>query len=190
MRGPGGHGGGSTMSGHSATRDPAATATQLEEAGPIAASPPDAADDDEGILAVFPAGQLAGEAAVTAPARIGLDTTAVLPYASSRTSKRTRRLRAWMLTVSRRPRRTAGSPVAEPELLAWHADQRRPRHGRLRGRRALSGPPPPEHPGRTAGHLRAAAGLRRGGGHHRGLPPRLVPYVSGSCTTSRSRRAW
>ena len=86
------------MSGHSATRDPAATATQLEEAGPIAASPPDAADD-EGILAVFPAGQLAGEAAVTAPARIGLDTTAVLPYASSRTSKRTRRLRAWMLTV-------------------------------------------------------------------------------------------
>ncbi|WP_243421013.1 sugar transferase [Micromonospora globispora] len=33
------------------------------------------------------------------PARPGLDTTAVLPYASSRASLRTRRLRAWMITA-------------------------------------------------------------------------------------------
>ncbi len=41
----------------------------------------------------------AEELTATAEARAGLDTTAVLPYASSRASKRTRWLRAWMMTA-------------------------------------------------------------------------------------------
>ncbi|MFI1192426.1 sugar transferase [Micromonospora sp. NPDC020750] len=40
----------------------------------------------------------ASRPADTAPGRPGLDTTAVLPYAGSQASRRTRRLRAWMIT--------------------------------------------------------------------------------------------
>ncbi|MEU5941256.1 sugar transferase [Micromonospora sp. NPDC047548] len=86
------------MSGQSATRDPAA-ATKLEDASRQTVAPPTDAAGDEGILAVLPAVQLSGEPTATAEARIGLDTTAVLPYASSRASKRTRWLRAWMVTA-------------------------------------------------------------------------------------------
>ncbi|MGR6317653.1 sugar transferase [Micromonospora soli] len=82
------------MSGQSATRDPA----QLDEAAPQPVPAP-LAGSDEPLLAVVPAVQLSGEPAAAVPARPGLDTTAVLPYASSRASKRTRGLRAWMLTV-------------------------------------------------------------------------------------------
>ncbi|SCG68657.1 sugar transferase [Micromonospora coxensis] len=39
------------------------------------------------------------EPTTATPARAGLDTTAVLPYAGSRASKRTRGLRAWMLAL-------------------------------------------------------------------------------------------
>ncbi|MFE9691452.1 sugar transferase [Micromonospora sp. NPDC005806] len=47
----------------------------------------------------MPAVRRPGEPTAPATTRAGLDTTAVLPYPSSRASKRTRWLRAWMLTV-------------------------------------------------------------------------------------------
>ncbi|MFU8852584.1 sugar transferase [Micromonospora sp. SL1-18] len=87
------------MSGQSATRDPAAAIMQLEEAARRPVTSPSDEADDEGILAVLPAVPLSGEPTATAGARIGLDTTTVLPYAGSRTSKRTRPLRAWMMTA-------------------------------------------------------------------------------------------
>ncbi|MEU4713364.1 sugar transferase [Micromonospora purpureochromogenes] len=61
--------------------------------------PPAGQAGGEGMRPVAPTARDAAEPAVTAPPRAGLDTTAVLPYASSRASKRTRWLRAWMLTV-------------------------------------------------------------------------------------------
>ncbi|GAA2701031.1 sugar transferase [Micromonospora olivasterospora] len=47
----------------------------------------------------IPSARPASKPLATAAARAGLDTTAVLPYASSRTSGRTRKLRAWMMTA-------------------------------------------------------------------------------------------
>ncbi|MFE9653371.1 sugar transferase [Micromonospora sp. NPDC006431] len=73
--------------------------TPLEEASrQSVASPPDVAVDAE-TLAALPVVQRPEEPAVTDAARVGLDTTAVLPYASSRASKRTRSLRAWMMAA-------------------------------------------------------------------------------------------
>ncbi len=86
------------MSGQSATRDPAATTSQVTKASRPQVAPPAEATGDEGTLAVHPVVRLAGGTTTAAP-RPGLDTTAVLPYASSRASKRTRWLRAWMMAV-------------------------------------------------------------------------------------------
>ncbi|WBB70633.1 sugar transferase [Micromonospora sp. WMMD812] len=72
-------------------------APQLEFGdGPVRTVAPHDADGDEGIPEAFPSAAPAPEKAAT---RAGLDTTAVLPYASSRASKNTRGLRAWMLTA-------------------------------------------------------------------------------------------
>ncbi|WP_231929641.1 sugar transferase [Micromonospora inositola] len=48
---------------------------------------------------MIPPVRSAKEPLVAAETRTGLDTTAVIPYASSRASKRTRWLRAWMMTA-------------------------------------------------------------------------------------------
>lgn len=87
------------MPGHSVARDPAAVMTQLEEASQQPVTPPPGGAVDAETLAALPVVQLAEEPPVTAAERVGLDTTAVLPYASSRASKRTRWLRAWMMTA-------------------------------------------------------------------------------------------
>ncbi|MFI7430432.1 sugar transferase [Micromonospora sp. NPDC049836] len=85
------------MSGQSATRDPAAV--QFGESAGRGVGPPTGAAADPGLLTPVPAVRLSPAPTATPPVRAGLDTTAVLPYASSRASKRTRWLRAWMLTV-------------------------------------------------------------------------------------------
>lgn len=76
----------------------AATATHL--GGPQQQSAPrgDSARGEE-TPAEVPSVRVAGEPPATTQTRAGLDTTKVLPYAGSRASKRTRRLRAWMMTV-------------------------------------------------------------------------------------------
>ncbi|MEU5907843.1 sugar transferase [Micromonospora sp. NPDC047527] len=67
--------------------------TEVGAAAPSAMAQHDA-DGDERATAAIPEPR---RAATTA--RAGLDTTTVLPYAGSRASKRTRQLRAWMLTA-------------------------------------------------------------------------------------------
>ncbi|MEV0427137.1 sugar transferase [Micromonospora sp. NPDC050495] len=85
------------MSGQSATRDPAAVQFGGSAGRGVGESAGAAADP--GLLTPVAAVRLSPAPAATPSVRAGLDTTAVLPYASSRASKRTRWLRAWMLTV-------------------------------------------------------------------------------------------
>ncbi|MEU6073418.1 sugar transferase [Micromonospora sp. NPDC047074] len=54
---------------------------------------------DRGAFGAIPSVRLTSESTETAATRADLDTTAVLPYASSRASKSTRGLRAWMMTA-------------------------------------------------------------------------------------------
>ncbi|MFY1619624.1 sugar transferase [Micromonospora sp. WMMD736] len=69
---------------------PGARRTEFGDAPP----PAEAQQGDEGSTVAE-----STRVSATVPVRSGLDTTAVLPYAGSRTSKRTRWLRAWMLTA-------------------------------------------------------------------------------------------
>jgi exopolysaccharide biosynthesis polyprenyl glycosylphosphotransferase len=59
----------------------------------------DEAAGSDAITVVIPPVRSAKEPPAAAEARSGLDTTTVLPYAGSRASKRTRWLRAWMMTA-------------------------------------------------------------------------------------------
>ncbi|MGC4768718.1 sugar transferase [Micromonospora sp. DT44] len=68
---------------------PGARRTEFGDAPP----PAQAQQRDESSAAAEP------RVSATVPVRSGMDTTAVLPYAGSRASKRTRWLRAWMLTA-------------------------------------------------------------------------------------------
>lgn len=83
------------MSSQPATTEPAPAGWWTESARPVAPQP--AAADSEVTGQAVPS--QAGERTPPATAREGLDTTAVLPYASSRASTRTRWLRAWMMTA-------------------------------------------------------------------------------------------
>lgn len=87
------------MSGQPAMSRPAATAIPHGGAAQPAVPPQRDAAGDEGSLAALPSVRLTGEPASNAAPRPGLDMTAVLPYAGSRASKRTRWLRAWMMTA-------------------------------------------------------------------------------------------
>ncbi|GAA4565319.1 exopolysaccharide biosynthesis polyprenyl glycosylphosphotransferase [Micromonospora coerulea] len=86
------------MSGQPATSHPAATATPY---GAVAqpAVPRQHDGGDEGVRGALNPVRLTAERPTTAAPRPGLDMTAVLPYAGSRASKRTRWLRAWMMTA-------------------------------------------------------------------------------------------
>ncbi|WP_091301804.1 sugar transferase [Micromonospora halophytica] len=59
----------------------------------------DDSTDGAGFEAVVPPVRSPSQTPAEAETRTGLDTTTVLPYASSRASKRTRWLRAWMMTA-------------------------------------------------------------------------------------------
>ncbi|TDB74523.1 sugar transferase [Micromonospora sp. KC723] len=81
-----------------ATGHPAATATHLD--GPSQQSAESQGDraGGEGTRTSTPAVRLVADPPA-AERRAGLDTTAVLPYAGSRASRSTRRLRAWMMAA-------------------------------------------------------------------------------------------
>ncbi len=84
------------MSSHSATSR--STAPRSPSDGvPRHVGPPDDDPGDDGTVLAVPSIPLPQEP--PAPTVSGLATTAVLPYAPSRTSSRTRWLRAWMMTV-------------------------------------------------------------------------------------------
>ncbi|MGB2567551.1 sugar transferase [Micromonospora citrea] len=74
-------------------------ATHVGESSQQATEMQGVSTDGQGILSGTPPVRLAGEPLPATERRAGLDTTTVLPYAGSRASKRTRRLRAWMMTA-------------------------------------------------------------------------------------------
>lgn len=86
------------MSRQSATGHPAATATQPDGASQRSVALQPEPIDGEAVTAVITPVRSAKEQPAAAPLA-GLDTTTVLPYASSRASKRTRWLRASMMTL-------------------------------------------------------------------------------------------
>ncbi|RKF23757.1 sugar transferase [Micromonospora globbae] len=86
------------MSGQSAISDPAAVAPRhTDERSDLEA--PDERTADPGSVPAVRSTQPADGPPAEAGSRSGLDTTAVLPYAGSRASTRTRWLRSWMLTA-------------------------------------------------------------------------------------------
>ncbi|MGN9915263.1 hypothetical protein [Micromonospora palomenae] len=78
---------------------PAASVSDLDGTSQQPAAMQDDWSGGAGITVVIPPVQSAKETLAEAETRTGLDTTTVLPYASSRASKRTRWLRAWMMTA-------------------------------------------------------------------------------------------
>ncbi|MFI7281018.1 sugar transferase [Micromonospora chersina] len=87
------------MSRLSAYGHPAASAPPSDGASQQPMTAQDHSPGGAGITAVIPPARSAKEPPAAADTRAGLDTTTVLPYASSRASRRTRWLRAWMMTA-------------------------------------------------------------------------------------------
>ncbi|WP_433285748.1 sugar transferase [Micromonospora sp. CA-244673] len=85
------------MSGQPATTEPAATGRRHESPQMTMRRPE--TDKGRGVPAAVPGARPRNGPPPAAEPRAGLDTTAVLPYASSRASSRTRWLRAWMMTA-------------------------------------------------------------------------------------------